>query len=159
MLTTGLGLNSPAAVRYPRGAAVGETTKEFATLPVGKGEIRRQGSGVAILAFGAMLKPALDAGEALNATVANMRFVKPLDVELVKQLAASHHLIVTVEEHQIMGGAGSAVCEALAQMKLEKRVLLLGLPDRFVDHGDPARLLASVGLDAEGIAKAIKSAL
>ncbi len=159
MLTTGLRLNSPSAVRYPRGAALGETTKELATLPVGKGEIRRQGAGVAILAFGAMLKPALDAAEALNATVANMRFVKPLDVELVKRLAESHHLIVTVEEHQIMGGAGSAVCEALAQMKVGKRVLLLGLPDRFVDHGDPARLLASVGLDAEGIAKAIKLAL
>src|SRR3954468_3852729 len=159
MLTTGLRLNSPSAVRYPRGAALGETTKEFATLPVGKGEIRRKGTGVAILAFGAMLKPALDAAEALNATVANMRFVKPLDLELVKQLAESHHLIVTVEEHQIMGGAGSAVCEALARLNTQKRVLLLGLPDRFIDHGDPARLLASVGLDAEGISKAIKSAL
>jgi 1-deoxy-D-xylulose-5-phosphate synthase len=159
MLTTGLRLNSPSAVRYPRGAAAGETTKDLVPLPVGKGEIRRKGTGVAILAFGAMLKPALDAAEALNATVANMRFVKPLDAGLVKQLAESHHLIVTVEEHQIMGGAGSAVCEALAQMKLERRVLLLGLPDRFIDHGDPARLLASVGLDAEGIAKAIKLAL
>src|SRR5438270_8063580 len=159
MLSTGFSLDSPSAVRYPRGAALGATTKEFATLPVGKGEIRRKGTGVAILAFGAMLKPALDAAEALNATVANMRFVKPLDLELVKQLAESHHLIVTVEEHQIMGGAGSAVCEALAQMKIEKQVLLLGLPDRFIDHGDPARLLASVGLDAEGITKAVKSAL
>ncbi|HTM62445.1 MAG TPA: 1-deoxy-D-xylulose-5-phosphate synthase [Burkholderiales bacterium] len=159
MLSTGMTLNGPSAVRYPRGAALGETTKELPTLPVGKGEIRRKGTGIAILAFGTMLKPALDAAESLNATVANMRFVKPLDVELVKQLAESHHLIVTVEEHQIMGGAGSAVCEALAQMKIEKQVLLLGLPDRFVDHGDPARLLASVGLDAEGIAKAIKSKL
>ena len=159
MLSTGMTLNGPCAVRYPRGAALGETTKELATLPVGKGEIRRKGTGIAILAFGTMLKPALDAAESLNATVANMRFVKPLDVELVKQLAESHHLIVTVEEHQIMGGAGSAVCEALAQMKIEKQVLLLGLPDRFVDHGDPARLLASVGLDAEGITKAIKSKL
>ena len=159
MLSTGMTLSGPSAVRYPRGAALGETTKELATLPVGKGEIRRKGTGVAILAFGAMVKPALEAAEALNATVANMRFVKPLDAELVKQLAESHHLIVTVEEHQIMGGAGSAVCEALAQMRIEKRVLLLGLPDRFIDHGDPARLLASVGLDAEGITKAIKSKL
>src|SRR5256714_7377247 len=159
MLSTGMKLNGPSAVRYPRGAALGETTKELATLPIGKGEIRRQGTGIAILAFGAMVKPALEAAEALNAPVANMRFVKPLDVELVKQLAESHHLIVTVEEHQIIGGAGSAVCEALAQMKIEKRVLLLGLPDRFIDHGDPARLLASVGLDAEGITKAIKSKL
>ncbi|MBV9190984.1 MAG: 1-deoxy-D-xylulose-5-phosphate synthase [Betaproteobacteria bacterium] len=159
MLSTGMTINGPSAVRYPRGAALGETTKDLPTLPVGKGEIRRKGTGIAILAFGTMLKPALDAAEALNATVANMRFVKPLDVELVKQLAESHHLIVTVEEHQIMGGAGSAVCEALAQMKIEKQVLLLGLPDRFIDHGDPARLLASVGLDAEGITKAIKSKL
>src|SRR3954466_2132084 len=159
MLSTGLQLNSPSAVRYPRGAAMGEVSNQLGTLPVGKGEVRRQGKGVAILAFGAMLKPALDAAEALDATVANMRFVKPLDVELVKRLAESHHLIVTVEEHQVMGGAGSAVCEALAALKVEKRVLLLGLPDRFIDHGDPARLLASVGLDAEGIRAAIQKAM
>ena len=106
-----------------------------------------------------MLKPALEAAQALDATVANMRFVKPLDVELVKQLAAAHHLIVTVEEHQIMGGAGSAVCEALAAAGIEKRVLLLGLPDRFIDHGDPARLLASAGLDAAGIQAAVTNAM
>src|SRR5437899_2513694 len=159
MLTTAMSLNSPSAVRYPRGAAVGDVRKELTTLPVGKGEIRRHGKGVAILAFGAMLKPALEAAEKLDATVANMRCVKPLDVALVRQLAETHHLIVTVEEHQVMGGAGSAVCEALAQLKIDRRMLLLGLPDRFIDHGDPARLLASVGLDAEGIAAAIKSAL
>ncbi|TMH46145.1 MAG: 1-deoxy-D-xylulose-5-phosphate synthase [Betaproteobacteria bacterium] len=157
MLSTGLQLDSPAAVRYPRGAALGEPGNELTTLPVGKGEIRRQGKRIAILAFGAMLKPALEAAQALDATVANMRFVKPLDVALVKQLAAAHPLIVTVEEHQVMGGAGSAVCEALAAAGIEKRVLLLGLPDRFIDHGDPARLLASVGLDAEGIRRAIES--
>jgi 1-deoxy-D-xylulose-5-phosphate synthase len=159
MLTTGLRLNGPSAVRYPRGAALGEAKKELTTLPLGKGEIRRQGKRIAILAFGAMLKPALEAAEALDATVANMRFVKPLDVELVKQLAESHHLIVTVEEHQVMGGAGSAVCEALAALRVEKRVLLLGLPDRFIDHGDPAKLLASVGLDAEGIRASIAKAM
>src|SRR5437868_11196678 len=159
MLTTGFQLESPAAVRYPRGAALGDPGVELEALPVGKGEIRRKGTGVAILAFGAMLKPALDAGEALDATVANMRFVKPLDVALVKQLAETHHLIVTVEEHQVMGGAGSAVCEALADLGREQRVLLLGLPDRFVDHGDPARLLASVGLDAEGIRASITRAM
>ena len=159
MLTTGFQLESPAAVRYPRGAALGEPGVALEALPVGKGELRRHGKRVAILAFGAMLKPALDAGEALDATVANMRFVKPLDVALVKQLAETHHLIVTVEEHQVMGGAGSAVCEALAQMGSEKRVLLLGLPDRFVDHVDPARLLASVGLDAEGIRASITRAM
>ncbi len=159
MLTTGLRMNGPSAVRYPRGAAPGEISKALVPLPVGKGEVRRQGKGVAILAFGSMLKPALDAAEVLDATVANMRFVKPLDVELVKRLAESHPLIVTVEEHQIMGGAGSAVCEALASLGLSHRVLVLGLPDRFVDHGDPAKLLASVGLDADGIAAAVKSAL
>ena len=109
MLTTAVRLGTPAAVRYPRGAAVGEAKPGLQGLPVGKGELRREGRRVAILAFGAMLKPALEAAEALDATVANMRFVKPLDIELVRQLAASHELIVTVEEHQIMGGAGSAV--------------------------------------------------
>ena len=160
--STSTRFSMPAAVRYPRGAALGETGSELAPLPLGKGEIRRHGERIAILAFGAMLKSALEAGEALNATVANMRFVKPLDVGLVRELAATHPLIVTVEEHQIMGGAGSAVCEALAQMKIahltENRVLLLGLPDRFIDHGDPAKLLASVGLDAEGIRASISNA-
>jgi 1-deoxy-D-xylulose-5-phosphate synthase len=159
MLYTGLNLGSPAAVRYPRGAALGEANKEMKTLPVGKGEVRRRGQGVAILAFGALLKQALEAAQSLHATVANMRFVKPLDVDLVRSLAASHELLVTLEEHQVMGGAGSAVCEALADLGLEKRVLLLGLPDRFIDHGDPSRLLASVGLDAAGIAQSIRRAL
>ncbi len=159
MLTSGFQHGGPSAVRYPRGAALGEAGSELKSLAVGKGEIRRHGKGVAILAFGPMLKPALEAAEALDATVANMRFVKPLDVELVKRLAATHRLIVTVEEHQVMGGAGSAVCEAMASEKLNNQVLLLGLPDRFVDHGDPARLLASVGLDAGGIRGSIERAL
>jgi 1-deoxy-D-xylulose-5-phosphate synthase len=155
MLTTGFEHAGPSAVRYPRGAAAGDASSDLKSIELGKGELRRSGKDVAILAFGAMLKPALDAAEALDATVANMRFVKPLDVGLVKRLAATHRLIVTVEEHQIMGGAGSAVCEALAREKLNNQVLLLGLPDRFIDHGDPARLLASVGLDAEGIRASI----
>jgi len=159
MLYTGLTLGAPAAVRYPRGAAVGEAAKDMRALAVGRGEVRRQGRRVAILAFGAMLKPALEAAQALDATVANMRFVKPLDAGLVRELAASHELLVTVEEHQVMGGAGSAVCEALSGLRLEKQVLLLGLPDRFIDHGDPARLLASVGLDGPGIARSVRGAL
>jgi len=159
MLTTAFRLGTPAAVRYPRGAAVGEAKPELQGLPLGKGELRREGRRVAILAFGAMLKPALEAAEALDATVANMRFVKPLDIELVRQLAANHELVVTVEEHQVMGGAGSAVCEALNGLGIERRVLLLGLPDRFIDHGDPAKLLSSVGLDAAGIQKAIRNVI
>ena len=159
MLSTAFQLGTPAAVRYPRGTAVGEAKPGLDGLPVGKGELRRSGKRIAILAFGAMLKPALEAAEALDATVANMRFVKPLDLGLVRQLAASHELLVTVEEHQIMGGAGSAVCEALNQLGIERRVLLLGLPDRFVDHGDPAKLLSSVGLDAAGIQKAIRNVI
>jgi len=158
MLFTGFHLNGPAAVRYPRGAGPGvELQMEFRSLPIGKGEVRRKGRKIAILAFGSMLKPALEAAEALDATVVNMRFVKPIDAGLVGEMAATHELIVTVEEHQIMGGAGSAVLEVLAQTR--KQTLLLGLPDRFIDHGDSAKLLAAVGLDAEGIEKSIRNAI
>src|SRR5712671_1386490 len=125
MLYTGFMSNGPCSVRYPRGAALGEAKKEMKAIPLGKGEVRRPGKRVAILAFGAMLKPALEAAEELDATVANMRFVKPLDLELLKQVCENHHLIVTVEEHQVMGWAGSAVGEALTEMKIERRVLLL----------------------------------
>jgi 1-deoxy-D-xylulose-5-phosphate synthase len=156
MLYTGFRLDSPSAVRYPRGSGPGVAIEpEMRALPIGKGELRREGKRIAILAFGSMLKPALEAAASLDATVANMRFVKPLDVELVKRLALSHEVLVTVEEHQVMGGAGSAVCEALNTLGIEKRVLLLGLPDRFIEHGDPAKLLASVGLDREGILKSV----
>jgi len=160
MLSTGLRLAGPSAVRYPRGAGPGAALGGAQeTLEVGRGELRREGRRVAILAFGAMLAPALAAGEALDATVANMRFVKPLDGALIERLAASHDLLVTVEEHAVMGGAGSAVCELLAARGSERRILLLGLPDWFIDHGDPARLLASVGLDAKGIEHAVRAAL
>ncbi len=161
MLYTGFQLDGPAAVRYPRGTGPGVALqREFTALPIGTGKLLREGNPpgkkIAILAFGSMVKPALEAAEKLDATVANMRFVKPLDVELLERLAAGHELLVTVEEHQVMGGAGSAVCEALAGLGLEKRVLILGLPDRFIDHGDPAKLLASVGLDGEGILRSIR---
>ena len=160
MLTTALRLDGPSAVRYPRGTGPGVAPGDVGeTLEVGRAELRREGQRVALLAFGAMLAPALAAGDALDATVVNMRFVKPLDGALVERLAASHALIVTVEEHAVMGGAGSAVCEALAARGLEHRVLLLGLPDRFIDHGDPAKLLASVGLDARGIEQSVRAAL
>ena len=158
MLYTGFQLNGPAAVRYPRGAGPGVVLqKEFSAIPIGKGRIDREGKRIAILAFGSMLKPALEAAEKLNATVANMRFVKPLDTELVLRLAASHDLIVTVEEHQIMGGAGSAVLEVLANTN--RKALLLGLPDRFIDHGDAAKLLSAVGLDAAGIHESIRAVM
>lgn len=160
MLYTAFLLDSPTAVRYPRGSGVGVAPQQAMTaLPVGKGQIRRQGEKVAILAFGSMLKPALEAADELNATVANMRFVKPLDHELVKQLAESHDLLVTVEENVVMGGAGSAVAESLESQKLCKPVLQLGLPDRFIEHGDPALLLASCGLDRAGIVAAVRRQL
>ena len=157
MLTTGYQYNGPAAIRYPRGAGIGAAIKqELTTIEIGKGEIKRTGQKIAILAFGSMVAPSVAAGETLNATVANMRFVKPLDVELVKQLAADHDYFVTVEEGCIMGGAGAAVMEALAAEGIVKPVLMLGLPDKFIDHGDPAKLLSSVGLDAAGITASIK---
>ena len=126
-------------------------------LPFGKGEIRRQGQGIAILAFGTLLHAALAAGEALGATVVNMRWVKPLDTELLVQIARSHQALVTLEEGAIMGGAGSAVLEALQAAGLSVPVLQLGLPDVFIEHGDPAKLLALQGLDAAGILQSIKS--
>jgi len=157
LLTTAFQQKCPTAVRYPRGSGPGVATEKALTaLPVGKGEIRRHGRRVAFLAFGSMLHPALGAAEALDATVANMRFVKPLDVELVRQLADSHDYLVTVEEGSIMGGAGSAVLEALAAAGIEMPVLQLGLPDRFIDHGDPAFLLAQCGLDAAGIERSVR---
>ncbi len=146
----------PTAVRYPRGAGAGVAVQaDMTALPWGKGELRRQGQRIAILAFGTLLYPALAAAEKLDATVANMRFAKPLDAELVAELARTHDAIVTVEEGCTMGGAGSAVLEALAAAGLDKPVLTLGLPDEFIEHGDPAKLLALCGLDAAGIEKSI----
>jgi 1-deoxy-D-xylulose-5-phosphate synthase len=150
-------MNTPAAVRYPRGAGPGVAYErtDFSTLPVGKGELRRRGGKVAILAFGSMLAPALAAAETLGATVANMRFVKPLDEELVLSLADSHELLVTVEENVVMGGSGSAVLECLQARGRAVQVLLLGLPDRFIEQGDPALQLAACGLDKGGIERAV----
>jgi 1-deoxy-D-xylulose-5-phosphate synthase len=156
MLSTAFAYPGPAAVRYPRGAGTGAVVeKNLATIPLGKGELRREGKGIAILAFGSMVAPSLAAADKINASVANMRFVKPLDVELLKQLAASHDALVTVEEGCIMGGAGAAVAEALAAAGIVKPLLHLGLPDRFIDHGDVAQLLATCGLDGAGIAASI----
>jgi 1-deoxy-D-xylulose-5-phosphate synthase len=155
-LTTAYRADHPVAVRYPRGSGAGvPIDKALTAWPWGKGVQRRSGSRFAILAFGTLLHPALAAAERLNASVADMRFAKPLDHELVLQLARSHEAIVTVEEGCVMGGAGSAVLELLAAEGVPVPVLQLGLPDRFVEHGDPAKLLSLCGLDAAGIEKSI----
>lgn len=157
LLTTAYEQNHPVAVRYPRGAGVGtEPALSLQALPYGKGELRREGKRIAILAFGTLLYPALEAGEKLDATVVNMRWAKPLDEALLEQVAQAHEAIVTVEEGATMGGAGSAVAEALQRLGLVRPVLQLGLPDRFIEHGDPAKLLSAVGLDADGFASAIQ---
>jgi 1-deoxy-D-xylulose-5-phosphate synthase len=160
MLYTASTLGAPAAVRYPRGTGPGvPLNPEMHALPIGKGEVRRTSTRkshrIALLAFGSMVPPALAAGETLDATVANMRFVKPLDVELIARLAREHDALVTIEENVIAGGAGSGVAEALAAAGITVPLLHLGLPDHFVDHGDPAFLLAHVGLDATGIAASV----
>jgi 1-deoxy-D-xylulose-5-phosphate synthase len=160
MLYTAFMLDGPAAVRYPRGSGVGvEMQQQMTALPVGRAEVRREGKRVAILAFGSMLKPALEAASELNATVVNMRFVKPLDREMVFRLATSHELLVTVEENVVAGGAGSAVVEALAEDGMPVPVVTLGLPDHFVEHGDHPQLLADCGLDAAGILRAVRERL
>ena len=157
MLYTAFTLNTPTAVRYPRGAGPGvEVAKEMTALAVGKGEVRREGKRVALLAFGSMLGPALAAGNELNATVANMRFVKPVDRDLAFRLATTHDLVVTIEENVVAGGAGAAVAEALAAEGVSIPLLHLGLPDAFVEHGDPQLLLADCGLDSQGIVRAIR---
>ncbi|MFI3244884.1 MAG: 1-deoxy-D-xylulose-5-phosphate synthase [Ferrimonas sp.] len=158
MLYTGHTLGSPAAVRYPRGQGMGTPiVAEMAALPIGKAEIRRHGfSGIAIFSFGTMLSAALDAAERLDATVINMRFVKPLDIEMVAQIANSHSQLVTLEENAIMGGAGSAVLEAMMELGLARSVLQLGLPDRFIEQGTQAELHQLLELDGPGIANQIK---
>jgi 1-deoxy-D-xylulose-5-phosphate synthase len=160
MLQTGFEHTGPAAVRYPRGTGPGvAVSSALGTLPIGKGELRRtsQAGTLAILAFGSMVQPALAAAESLDATVANMRFVKPIDEALIVELARSHQYLVSVEENTIQGGAGSAVAEVLAARDLAVPLLMLGLPDRFIDHGDPALLLRHCGLDADGIAQSIRT--
>jgi len=157
MLYTAFRHEGPSAVRYPRGAGIGvEAKQDLTEIPLGKAQVRRMGKRVAILAFGTMLAPCLQAGDALDATVVNMRWVKPIDTELLAQLARTHAGFVTVEEHAVMGGAGSAVNEALAALGIVMPVLQLGLPDRFIDHGEQAQLLKSLGLDAEGIENAVR---
>jgi 1-deoxy-D-xylulose-5-phosphate synthase len=158
LLSSAFEQDHPVAVRYPRGAGAGvDAGQDLTALPFGRGEIRREGRGIAILAFGTLLYPALAAADKLGATVVNMRWVKPLDTELLLRVAATHEALVTVEEGVVMGGAGSAVAEALARAGIGKPLLQLGLPDRFIEHGEPARLLALQGLDAAGIEGSIRA--
>ncbi len=157
LLSSAFAQDHPVAVRYPRGAGAGVAVQtSLDALPYGQGEVRREGKGVAILAFGTLLHPALQAAQALNATVVNMRWAKPLDTELLLKVAAQHDALVTVEEGSLMGGAGSAVLEALHAAGVLKPVLQLGLRDEFIEHGDPVKLLALQGLDAPGIQASIK---
>jgi 1-deoxy-D-xylulose-5-phosphate synthase len=166
LLTTAFGQDHPVAVRYPRGSGAGVAVEAgLDALPYGKGEVRREregfgdgaARGVAILAFGTLLYPALAAAERLGATVVNMRWAKPLDTELLLDIASRHEALVTVEEGAIMGGAGGAVGEALQAAGVVKPMLQLGLRDEFTVHGDPARLLSMQGLDAPGIEASIRT--
>ncbi|HJW03086.1 MAG TPA: 1-deoxy-D-xylulose-5-phosphate synthase [Azospira sp.] len=156
MLTTAFEHDGPSAVRYPRGSGTGKAPETALTaLEIGKGKVLRQGRSVALLAFGSLVPAALAAGEELDATVANMRFVKPMDGDLVAELARNHDLLVSVEENALIGGAGSEVARILEERGINTTLLRLGLPDRFIDHGDQALLLAELGLDSQGIVRAI----
>ncbi|HFC8471877.1 TPA: 1-deoxy-D-xylulose-5-phosphate synthase [Neisseria subflava] len=156
LLSTCYQANSPSAVRYPRGTGTGATVSDgLETVEIGKGIIRREGEKIAVIAFGSMVAPSLTAADKLNATVADMRFVKPIDEELIVSLARSHDYIVTAEENAEQGGAGSAVLEVLAKHGICKPVLLLGVEDKVTEHGDPKKLLADLGLSAEAVEKRI----
>lgn len=156
MLYTAFKLDTPAAVRYPRGTGPGaEIQVEMTELPIGRGVIRRNGEKIAFLTFGSMLAPCMAAADELNATVADMRFVKPLDDALVATLAENHDLLVTVEENTIMGGAGSAVMESLSKQKIIVKILQLGLPDAYLEQGDHVQMLADCGLSKEGIIQSV----
>lgn len=160
LLTTGYHFQGPAAVRYPRGSGPNAVIEpELAPVPIGQAVVSRRGSGVALLAFGVQLAEALQVGERLDATVVDMRFVKPLDEALLRELAGSHGLLVTIEENSVMGGAGAAVSEFLAHENLQVPVLHLGLPDYYVEHAKPAQMLAECGLDEAGIEAAVRQRL
>ena len=158
LLTTAFLHDGPSAVRYPRGGGTGAAVAPgLETVEIGKGVLRRRGNDIALVAFGSLVAPALAAAETLDASVADMRFVKPLDVDLLRELATSHSLLVTLEENAIAGGAGAGVAEALSVLGVQVPVLHLGLPDRFIEHGDPQQMLAECGLDAAGIARAVRA--
>jgi len=158
MLTTGYNYKGPAAVRYPRGKGPGSVVaKDFAELEIGKSEIRHQGGRLAILAWGSMVTPALEAGKKLGATVINMRFVKPLDEDIILEMAKTHDVLVTIEENVITGGSGSAVNNFLQAQQILMPVLNLGLPDAFIEQGTREELLTECGLDSKGVLDAIEA--
>ena len=158
LLTTCYQYPGPATVRYPRGSGCGaEIHSGLDTVPVGRGIVRRRGEKLALLVFGTLLPAAMKVADALGLTVVDMRFVKPIDAELILELASKHEGLVTIEEGCLMGGAGSAVAETLAHAGVVVPLLQLGLPDRFIDHGEQGALLASVGLDAAGIERSIRA--
>lgn len=160
MLYTATTLSGPSAVRYPRGIGNGGTpaVREMSAVPVGRGVVRREGqSGLAILVFGTLLHAVRPIADRLDATLVDMRFIKPLDVALVKQMAARHRAVITVEENAVQGGAGSAVAETLAEGGISLPLHLIGIPDRFIEHGSREDCLALAGLDAAGLAKQIDS--
>ena len=156
MLFTGYQHKGPAVVRYPRGSASGVTPEQtMSLLPIGRAHVVREGAKLAILAFGTLLQQAIPVAEALNATLVDMRFVKPLDLALLQQLQAEHQYLVTVEDNAIAGGAGSAVNEAIAALQLQFRILNLGLPDQFIRHGTQDELYAELGLNSAGLTRQI----
>ncbi|MGA7965218.1 MAG: 1-deoxy-D-xylulose-5-phosphate synthase [Gammaproteobacteria bacterium] len=157
MLSTAYELEQPSAVRYPRGSGPGvETEKGLSTLPVGKGEVRRKGKSIALLAFGAFVPVAAEVADALDATLVNMRFIKPLDLDLISEMANTHEHLVTIEDNVVAGGAGSGVNEVLAELGMSTSMLNIGLPDEFCDHGSREEVLSDIGLDAAGIERRIR---
>ncbi|MBL4608128.1 MAG: 1-deoxy-D-xylulose-5-phosphate synthase, partial [Pseudomonadales bacterium] len=158
LLSTGYQHNGPAAVRYPRGQATGITiTADLDTVEIGKGVVRQKGKNIAFLAFGTVITPCLAAAKKFGATVVDMRFVKPLDEDLIREMSKQHELLVTVEENAIAGGAGSAVSEFLSREGILKPILHIGLPDHFLEHGKHESQLSHCGLDEDGIYKAVES--
>ncbi len=156
MLYTGYQHQGPAAVRYPRGSATGlAPEQQMQLLPIGQSRTIRQGSGIAMLVFGTLLQSAKTVADSLNATLVDMRFVKPLDLALLQQLTAEHHTLVTIEDNALAGGAGSAVNEAVAALRLSYKLLNLGLPDQFIRHGSQEELYAELGLDSAGMLRQI----
>jgi len=158
MLSTGFDYHGPAAIRYPRGTGPGvPLQQELETLPIGKAELRRRGHGLALLSFGAMLAPATEIAAEMDATLVNMRFVKPLDEAMILELARTHDAFVTLEDNAVAGGAGSGVAECLAAHGIVKPILHLGLPDKYLEHGSREEVLTMAGLDLPSIRHAIRA--